>query len=58
MRDEDFNACEEQGEEAERGDPVGDADDGCVPGRVWCAWNGRGGARDARGISHADMLPR
>jgi len=32
MGDDDFAAGDEQGEEAEDGDPVGDADDGRVAG--------------------------
>ena len=36
VRDENFNSADEQGQEAQGGDPVGDADDGRVPRSDCC----------------------
>ena len=56
MRDENFNSGDEEGKEAERDNPVRDADYGKVPGRTCHGWQGSGKTRDPRGIRHAQIL--
>ena len=52
VRDQDFDAAEEQGEKADGGDPMRDADEGRVARGSGDGWDGRGGSCGPRGIAH------
>ncbi len=52
VRDDNFEAADEQGKKAESGDPVGDADKGRVARSRLGGGNGRGGIGDEDGVVH------
>lgn len=58
MRDDNFDTADEQSKEAQRGDPVRDADEGRVPGSFRSGRDGSGKTRDASRIRHFGIIPR
>jgi len=55
MRDDEFHSTDEQRKEAERGDPVGDADDGGMP-RSDGYYDSGSGYRGSSGVGHRRMV--